>query len=83
MVNNYFNFTGYNILILGGNSGFGFEILKAFSQYKNNIIIVGRNKKKIHKAVNIISKKFKNKKILPINLNLQNIYPTTTKLRNF
>jgi len=72
LVNNYFNFTGYNILILGGNSGFGFEILKAFSQYKNNIIIVGRNKKKIHKAVNIISKKFKNKKILPINLNLQN-----------
>ena len=29
-------------------------------------------KKKIDKAINIISKKFKNKKILPINLNLQN-----------
>ena len=37
--NKFFNFDNYNILILGGNSGFGFEILKLFSKYNNKIFI--------------------------------------------
>ena len=49
--NKYFNFDNYNILILGGNSGFGFEILKLFSKYNNKILIVGRNSSKLAKEM--------------------------------
>ena len=68
----YFNFDNYNILIFGGNSGFGLEILKTFSKYNNKIIIVGRNQKKINNALNEVKKINQNNKILSFKANLIN-----------
>lgn len=68
----YFNFDNYNILIFGGNSGFGLEILKAFSRYNNKIIIVGRDQKKINNALKEVKKINKNKKIISLKANLTN-----------
>ena len=69
---NYFNFNNYNILIFGGNSGFGLEILKAFSHYNNKIIIVGRDQKKINNALKEAKKINKNNEILSFKANLTN-----------
>ena len=69
--NKYFNFDNYNILILGGNSGFGFEILKHFSRYNNKIFIVGRNSAKLANAKLFVENNYKNKKILTIKSNLK------------
>ena len=71
LANKFFNFDGYNILILGGNSGFGFEILKSFSPYKNQIYVVGRSLKKINKVENFIKKKYK-RKIFTFSTDLKN-----------
>ncbi len=72
LVDNFFNFNDYNILILGGNSGFGLEILKSFSNYKNEIIIVGRDQKKIDKAKNEVKKINSKRNIFSIKSNLKN-----------
>jgi len=69
---NYFNFDNYNILILGGNSGFGLEILKSFSQFKNKIIIVGRDQQKINKAKKIVKEINNRNDILSFKSNLKN-----------
>ncbi len=72
MEDSYFNFDNYNILIFGGNSGFGLEILKTFSKYNNKIIIVGRNQKKINNALKEVKKINQNKKIISFKENLKN-----------
>ena len=72
LADNFFNFNDYNILILGGNSGFGLEILKSFSNYKNEIIIVGRDQKKIDKAKNEVKKINSKRNIFSIKSNLKN-----------
>ena len=69
--NKFFNFDNYNILILGGNSGFGFEILKLFSKYNNKIFIVGRNSSKLANAKSSFENKYQNKKILTIKSDLK------------
>ena len=66
--NKFFNFDNYNILILGGNSGFGFEILKLFSKYNNKIFIVGRNSSKLANAKSFVENKYQNKKIITIQI---------------
>ena len=70
--NKLFNFNNYNILILGGNSGFGYEILKAFSSYNNNIYIVGRNANKLNKSKKFIYDNYGKKEIITIKSNLKN-----------
>lgn len=42
--------TGNTILITGGSSGIGFEMAKQFLQKDNEVIITGRDSKKLHDA---------------------------------
>tara|TARA_B100001964_G_C14069473_1_gene525204 strand:+ start:31 stop:813 length:783 start_codon:yes stop_codon:yes gene_type:complete len=76
-----FDFNNTNILILGGNSGLGFEILKSFSKFKNNILIVGRNKNKLNNAKKYIKKKFK-KDIISICKDFKNENDVTSFFQN-
>ena len=44
------NLTGNTILITGGSSGIGFEMARQFLKRNNNVIITGRDEKKLHDA---------------------------------
>ena len=57
-IENFFDFNDVNILILGGNSGLGFEMVKSFSNFNNEIYITGRDIKKIRKSKSYISKNY-------------------------
>ena len=44
------NLTGNTILITGGSSGIGFEMARQFLKRSNNVIITGRDEKKLHEV---------------------------------
>jgi uncharacterized oxidoreductase len=43
--------TNNTVLVTGGSAGIGFEITRLFSENNNHVIIVGRNKERLDKAV--------------------------------
>lgn len=43
--------TNNTVLVTGGSAGIGFEIARQFSNKDNHVIIVGRNKERLDKAV--------------------------------
>lgn len=47
-----------NILITGSSSGLGFELAKILSKRKFNVIINGKNKKKLKKSAELINTKY-------------------------